>query len=132
MTTVYLAGPINGCTDDEANGWRQGFMESLPGFDFLDPMRRDYRGREDECVDEIVEGDKQDIDNCDVFLAYCWQVSWGTAMEIYYAWRGEGRRLPGPRIVLVIPEGQRISPWLRYHSDVIVPTLAQAAELIRG
>lgn len=38
MTTVYLGGPINGCTDSEANGWRQGFMDSLAGCKFLDPM----------------------------------------------------------------------------------------------
>lgn len=133
MTTVYLAGPINGCTDDEANGWRQGFMESLAGCKFLDPMVRDYRGREDECVGEIVEGDKADIDACDIFLAYCWQVSWGTAMEIYYAWERWGYpqgRKPKKHIILVVPEGSRISPWLRHHSDLIIPTLADARQAI--
>lgn len=30
MKTVYLAGPINGCTDDEAGGWRDGFMARHP------------------------------------------------------------------------------------------------------
>jgi hypothetical protein len=121
MTTIYLAGPINGCIDDEAHGWRQGFMDSLSGYKFLDPMVRDYRGREDECVPEIVEGDKADIEACDVFLAYCWQVSWGTAMEIFYAHQ------LGRRVVLVVPEGARISPWLRYHSHAIYKTLAAAA-----
>ena len=130
MTTVYLAGPINGCTDDEAHGWRQGFMARFEEFyecyGFLDPMVRDYRGREDECVAEIVEGDKDDIDGCDIFLAYCWQVSWGTAMEIYHAWQ------LAKRVILVVPEGHRISPWLRYHSTAIVHTLDEAAEVIRA
>lgn len=124
MTTVYLAGPINGCTDDEANGWRQGFMERLPEDDFLDPMVRDYRGQEDECVVEIVEGDKADIDQCDIFLAYCWQTSWGTGMEILYAWE------TGKHVMLVIPEGTRVSPWQRYHSHQIVWTLAEAAAVL--
>jgi nucleoside 2-deoxyribosyltransferase len=126
MSAIYLAGPINGCTDDEANGWRQGFIERLAGkgFVFLDPMVRDYRGREDECVAEIVEGDKGDIDACDTFLAYCWQTSWGTGMEILYAWE------TGKHVLLVIPEGVRISPWQRYHSHQICWTLAEAAAVL--
>lgn len=120
---VYLAGPINGCNDDEANGWRQGFMARLPHLEFRDPMVRDYRGREDECVAEIVQGDIADIDECDTFLAYCWQVSWGTAMEIFYAYRA------GKRVILVVPEGARVSPWLRYHSHYIVSNLAAAGAI---
>jgi nucleoside 2-deoxyribosyltransferase len=118
MLNVYLAGPINGCTDEEANGWRAGFMASHPNVNFYDPMVRDYRGREDDCVDEIVEGDKADIDQCEVFIAYCWQVSWGTGMEILYAFQG------GLRVILVVPDGMRVSPWQRYHSHLIVPALA--------
>ena len=129
MTTIYLAGPINGCTDDEASGWRKKFMEMLPNgkYKFLDPMRRDFRGKEDESVDEIVWGDLADIDNSDVFLAYCWQPSWGTAMEIHYAYAQTEHPLS---VVLVVPEGSRISPWLRYHSDHIVSTLEDAAGVI--
>lgn len=93
-------------------------------------MDRDYRGREDEYVDEIVKGDRNDIIESDIFLAYCWQPSWGTAMEIHFAHERQqsmnGHRL----IVVVVPEGQRISPWLRYHSDVVVPTLEAAAQWI--
>jgi len=117
MTTVYLAGPINGCSDEGASGWRDAFMADRPHLEFLDPMRRDYRGREDESVNEIVEGDIADIYACDVFLANCWQVSWGTAMEIFFA------HDIGKKVILVIPEGTRISPWLRYHSDEIHNTL---------
>ena len=29
--TIYLAGPILGCTDEETNGWRQGFMVASHG-----------------------------------------------------------------------------------------------------
>jgi hypothetical protein len=129
MTTIYMAGPINGCTDDEAHGWRDGFMKNLRpyGYDFRDPMVRDYRGREDECVNEIVEFDKEDIDKSDIFVAYCWQVSWGTGMEIHYAWglNHTPDTLVGPEILLVVPDGARISPWLRYHSDRIFGSLEE-------
>jgi nucleoside 2-deoxyribosyltransferase len=125
VTTVYLAGPINGCNDEEANGWRQNFMQHFPmSVEFLDPMVRDYRGREDDCYEEIVHLDLLDIEKCNVFLAYCWQASWGTAMEIRLAYE------LGCTVVVVVPEGERISPWLRYHADTIVTTLTEAAHWI--
>lgn len=125
MTTVYLAGPINGCNDDEAHGWRQQFMESLPGLEFLDPMRRDYRGIEDiVSADYIVWADRDDIEACDVFLANCWQASWGTAMEIVYAMAAD------KPVIAVVPEGRPVSPWLRYHAQFIVPTLAEARDAL--
>lgn len=137
MTVIYLGGPINGCTDEEANGWREKFIDLMADrvgtFSYLDPIRRDYRGREDECVQEIIEGDCDDILDSDVILAYCWQPSWGTAMEIFYAWDRRNFLRMGyqpRRIVVVVPLGARVSPWLRGHSDVVVPTLEAAADWI--
>ena len=52
----------------------------------LDPMRRDYRGREMECVEEIVEGDKLDIDISTHILVIYDRPSVGTSMEVLYAW----------------------------------------------
>lgn len=109
---TYLAGPINGCTDDEANNWRDIVKARLGADHCLDPMRRDYRGIEDQSVDAIVEGDLNDIDSSDVMLANCWQVSWGTAMEIFYA---AGTPM---RVVAVLPKDARVSPWLRYHAEI--------------
>lgn len=121
---VYLAGPINGCTDDEANNWRDVVKDKVGADNCLDPMRRDYRGIEDQSVNEIVIGDLTDINDSDVMLANCWQVSWGTAMEIHYA-HGNGLR-----VIVIIPEGTRISPWLRYHSDAIVHNIDEALALL--
>lgn len=118
MTVVYLAGPINGCTDAEANDWRSYIKQHVANT--LDPMSRDYRGREDESVGEIVELDKLDIRYCDVFLANCPQPSYGTAMEILYAWQQE------KPVVVIVPAGKPVSPWIRYHSTSIVHTLDDA------
>jgi hypothetical protein len=52
----------------------------------LDPMDRDYRGKEDESVKDIVEGDKADIDWADAVIAYCPKPSVGTSMEVLYCW----------------------------------------------
>jgi hypothetical protein len=116
VSQVYLAGPINGTTDDEANAWR---AEAKKFFTCIDPMARDYRGREDESVADIVEGDKSDIESCEVLLANCWRPSWGTSQEIYHAW------LAYMPVVSVVPEGP-VSPWIRYHSTVVVRDLAGA------
>lgn len=124
MTTIYLAGPINGCTDAEANDWRSYIKANYDG-PTLDPMRRDYRGKEDESVSEIVELDKVDIDDCDTFLANCPQPSYGTAMEIFYAWQA---RKP---VIVIHPADKPVSPWVRYHSDAVVYTLDDALSVAR-
>jgi nucleoside 2-deoxyribosyltransferase len=121
---VYLAGPINGRTDDEAHGWRDEFMEKLPQYEYLDPMVRDYRGREDVAYAEIVELDKADILTADAIVAYCWQPSWGTAMELLFAWEN------GIPVIVVVPADVRVSPWLRYHSYRVVPSLYGASKIL--
>lgn len=120
---VYLCGPINGCTDEECNNWREAAKAVLT--DTLDPMRRDYRGREDECVAEIVEGDKLDIMQCDALLVNYDKPSVGTSMEILFAWEQH------KAVVVVAAKDARISPWLRHHSDHIVNTFAEAFELLK-
>lgn len=120
---VYLCGPINGCTDAECKDWRELAKRLLP--DTLDPMRRDYRGREDECIAEIVEGDKADIDQCSALLVNYDKPSVGTSMEILYAWE---RKI---QVVVVASKEARISPWLRYHATKIVHSFMEALELLK-
>jgi nucleoside 2-deoxyribosyltransferase len=111
---VYLAGPINGCGDDEANNWRSTVkgIFARRHVDWLDPMDRDERGKEANAYAEIVEGDKADIDECDAVFAFCWQPSVGTSMEILYA------HSKGKPVMAVIPRGKPVSPWIRYHAKV--------------
>lgn len=114
---VYLGGPINGCTDDEAHGWRETVKPLIEaaGHEWLDPMDRDYRGREMEpgIAAEIVENDKADIDECDVLLMNCPKPSVGTSMEIFYGWDR------GKRVVAVVPADRQPSPWIVYHAHVL-------------
>jgi hypothetical protein len=84
--SVYLCGGINGLGDAECNGWRAVARDGLPGVRILDPMDRDYRGREDEFLSEIVKGDKRNILEADVVLVNASRPSWGTAMEVLFAW----------------------------------------------
>lgn len=113
MSTIYLAGPINGCTDEEALDWREDLTGRLAGHTVISPMTRDYRGKEDENVEDIVVGDKRDIISSHFVVAYCPRPSVGTSMEILFAWQRN------KHVVILAPEGTSISPWLRYHSDGI-------------
>lgn len=116
---VYLAGPINGCTDEEAKDWREWVKANAP-FQTIDPMRRDYRGREDQFVKEIVELDKLDILQADLILVNYDKPSVGTSMEILFAWMNQ------KPIVVVAGVDTVISPWLRYHASAILPSFGQA------
>lgn len=118
---VYLCGPINDCTDDECTTWREKAKKHLPKT--LDPMRRDYRGREADCVEEIVEADVEDILNSDILLAFCPKPSVGTSMEIFFA------HSLGMPVVTVVPEGASWSPWLTYHTTYPVRTLDLALKI---
>jgi hypothetical protein len=120
MKTIYLCGAINGCTDAQCKDWRERVKKELDGkFNFLDPMRRDYRGREGDHVRDIVHGDYDDITASDIILAAADNPSWGTAMEIHQAYQYR-------KTVVTVCGAARISPWLKYHSHQLFPTLDDA------
>lgn len=121
---VYLCGPINGCTDEECRDWREYVKTWLD--DTLDPMRRDYRGKEISHVAEIVELDKIDIDQCNVLLVNYDKPSVGTSMEVFYAW---GR---GKKVIVVHAEDAKLSPWLIYHSHALFTSFDRAIAFIKG
>ena len=118
---VYLCGPINGRSDDDCHGWREYVKKRLA--DTLDPMARDYRGRELEpgIADEIVAGDEQDILASDVLLVYYDKPSVGTAMEIRMAVKEMGKR-----VILVDKSDRPLSPWLLHHCREIYKSLDEA------
>tara|TARA_R110000764_G_scaffold36736_2_gene82009 strand:+ start:35464 stop:35868 length:405 start_codon:yes stop_codon:yes gene_type:complete len=129
MKTIYLCGPINGCTDDEAHTWRERVKEyaatiATPRFETRDPMDRDYRGKEGESIREIVDLDKRDVRESHVVLVNYSKPSVGTAMEILYAWQ------MGTPVIIWARGGVTLSPWLVYHSTAIVHTFVDAMEAV--
>jgi hypothetical protein len=132
--TTYLCGGINGLSDADCRDWRE-LAKSLLKTDTLDPMRRDYRGREDESVSEIVIGDLADIDASDVVLVNATRPSWGTAMEALYAAHRTGvRRAPSKPVIAWVGQGgsARVSPWLRYFCVEIHESLEDACAAINA
>ena len=125
---IYLAGPINGCSDSEAITWRQWFKEeSLRDIevDFIDPMKRDYRGKELSHYREIVDLDKIDIRNADVIVVMYVKPSVGTSMEVFYAWT------LGKPVIIINESKSKLSPWLIYHSTTIVTSKEACEDKIR-
>lgn len=119
---VYLAGPIFGCNDEECKGWRQQLKSDFPEIDWVDPMERDFRGKESISVEQIIEGDKEAIDGCEAMIANVLQPSAGTAMEILYA------HSQGIPVVVIDGSGGRISPWIIYHASCVSQTIRGAVE----
>ena len=118
-----------GRSDTECRDWREQAKTLLAEreCDTLAPLRRDYRGREQDrsLAAEIVEADLADIRGCGGVLAYCDRPSAGTSMEVFYA--AHVLKIP----VVVVCQGT-ISPWLCHHAWRVADTLSQGAEQIAG
>jgi nucleoside 2-deoxyribosyltransferase len=124
---IYLCGPIHGRTDEECVGWRQRFAAEWPG-ECLDPMRRDYRGREHENPQELVKADLEDVSTAGALVVYFDKPSVGTSMEIFYA----RHCLDKPVVVINASDMSVLPVWLVYHSTVIVRTLEEAVSYLSG
>lgn len=128
---TYLCGGIQGLSTAQCTDWREAAKQLLET-GTLDPMVRDYRGIEDANIKEIVELDKKDIQNSDILLVNAVRPSWGTAMEVMYAYM-HGK----PCIAFTEPKsikvdtvaGNHVSPWVQYHCEVFF-TLEDACKRI--
>jgi nucleoside 2-deoxyribosyltransferase len=128
MKTIYLCGPINGRTTEDATNWRE-LAKTLWAGECLDPMRRDYRGRELEpgIAAEIVAGDIEDIQASHGVLVFFDKPSVGTSMEVFYA-----KHVLGKPVVVIDAGDKPLSPWLIHHSDIQVRDMASAIEFLTG
>ena len=115
MPRVYLAGP------PFADDYRRRAAELVRelGWEPVDPMRRDFRGRTEGIEDEIVSGDLADIDSCDAVLADFSEPDEGTSMEAWYA-HASGKP------VVVWTAGRKPHPWTVYVAVAVRSELAEA------
>ena len=118
---VYLAGPPYA---DEYRRRAEALVRAL-GWEPLDPMRRDYRGRTEGNETEIVEGDLAEIEACDAVLAAFTSPDEGTAMEAWHA------HTLGKRVV-AYTGGTPAHPWTVYVADAICADLESAARALSG
>lgn len=117
---VYLAGPIYE-QDDTCIRWRKAAQKILRKKNIISiaPTDVDYRGyeRREQTANEIVKRDKGWIMDCDTVLAKCDFPSYGTAMEIMFAWSLQKK-------IIVVTNSY--SPWIRYHASHVFPTIDEA------
>ena len=115
MLRVYLAGP------PFADEYRRHASELViaAGWEPVDPMRRDFRGRTEGHEHEIVEGDLADIRSCDAVLADFGEPDEGTAMEAWYA---HGAGVP----VVVVSGGRKPHPWTVFVASAVCGTVEEA------
>ena len=124
---IYLCGPIMDVTSDESVDWRSKAKEKLSGkFVILDPMRRNFRDREIDSANEIVDFDLQDVRDADILLVNYGKASIGTSMEVFYASHDLGKFV----IAFSPYESPDMSPWMVKHCTKILPNLHDALTYI--
>lgn len=125
---IYLSGPIMDEDHTAATTWREVAKLGLgKEFILLDPMRRNFKDREVDSANEIVEFDLQDVRDADILLVNYNKSSIGTAMEVFHA----GHHL-GKFIVAFSPfTFKDCSPWMVKYCTKILPSLETAMAYIR-
>ena len=115
MKRIYLAGP------PYADEYRRRATRLVKerGWEPVDPMRRDFRGRTEGRERELVVGDLADIDSCDAVLAAFTQPDEGTAMEAWYAHAGG-------KPVVAYTGGAPPHPWTVYVATRVCAGLEEA------
>lgn len=119
MRRVYLAGPPYA---EEYRRRAEALVRSA-GWEPVDPMRRDYRGRTEGNEAEIVQGDLADIESCQAMLAAFTAPDEGTAMEAWYA-HSLGK------LVVAYTGGTPAHPWTTYIADAVCAELEEAVRTL--
>lgn len=125
---IYLSGPIMDEQCGIARTWRNIAKEKLRNdFVLLDPMRRNFKDREVDSANEIVDFDLQDVRDADILLVNYNKASIGTAMEVFHATHNLGKF-----VVAFSPfTFQDCSPWMVRYCTKILPSLEDAITYIQ-
>ncbi|MFU8780842.1 MAG: nucleoside 2-deoxyribosyltransferase [Kiritimatiellia bacterium] len=127
MKKIYLCGPIMDEQEGVAKEWRTIAQQHLDEqFILLDPMRRNFKDREVDSANEIVEFDLQDVREADIVLVNYNKASIGTAMEVFYASHDLGKF-----VVAFSPfPYAECNPWMVRFCTKILPSLDDAITYI--
>ncbi len=143
MANVYLAGPINGLTYEEATEWRDTASTwlSRAGIRAVSPMRgkgwfkterlieaKQYREHPFFTDKGIVARDRFDVSQADILLVNfigAPKVSVGTAVEIGWA-----NAWDIPIVVAMDDNSPYDHPFVRELAGFIVPTLSEALDIV--
>ena len=128
MEKIYLCGPIMDEHLGHAREWREKAKAMLSDdFTILDPMRRNFKDREVDSANEIVDFDLQDVREADIVLVNYSKNSIGTSMEVFYA----GHDLHKFVVAFSPFAFQQCSPWMVRFCTKILPSLEDACLYIK-
>ena len=121
---AFISGPIQGMETEQS--YRDVIREICVhcGYEPVDPWEREkviYKGIEPGWwmkvpAADFIRRDLEDIEKCDVLIAYLPKLSAGTCMELFYA------KLKGKKTISIC-RIENPSPWIIVHSDVILESL---------
>lgn len=123
---AFISGPIQGMEG------RQNYRDKIRsilvkhGYEVIDPWLREkivYRDGQ-ALPRDFIKRDLEDIDRCNVLVAYMPRLSAGTCMEMFYA------KLKGKKTIIIC-RLKNPSPWIIEHSDVIVRNFRELERLLR-
>lgn len=133
---VYLAGPVQHKPDGGA-AWRTAIEEAVPDIDWRNPLAKynvpvdgiDIVAEETDAPDtvtpaDIVDGDKELLRDSDaVLVGYSDAKQIGTPMEVMFAY---DRYMPVVIWLRDETDHADLSPWYRYHADLITDSRDEA------
>jgi len=129
---VFISGPIQGMEDNQT--YRKVIRDICLrcGFEPIDPWLREkvlYRAGRVKKLDissaGFIKRDLEDIERCDILVAYLPRLSAGTCMELFYA------KLRGKRTITIC-KLENPSPWIIFHSDVVLKEITDLEEYLKG
>jgi nucleoside 2-deoxyribosyltransferase len=130
---VFISGPIQGMEK------RQSYREAIRricircGYEPIDPWQREkiiYRGEEHGWWEKVpaadfIKRDLEDIEKCDVLIAYMPRLSAGTCMELFYA------KMRGKKTICIC-KIKNPSPWITTHSDIILRKIEELKSALKA
>lgn len=124
-SSVYLAGPIHGVEHDQHYREKLGQILNEFEYEVIDPWKREkvaYSFTGEEWWRNVpltyIQRDLEDIDRCNVLVAFLPILSAGTCMEMFYAKRKD-------KAVIVISDMESLSPWIVHHTDCFFKTIEE-------
>jgi nucleoside 2-deoxyribosyltransferase len=118
---VFISGPIQGF--EHKQSYRDAIREICVncGYGVFDPWEREkviYKSEEPNWWEKVptadfIKRDLEDIERCDVLIAYLPTLSAGTCMELFYAKLKD-------KITICLCQLKNPSPWITFHSDIII------------
>jgi nucleoside 2-deoxyribosyltransferase len=128
---VFISGPVQGVEKEQS--YRDVIREICVrcGYEPVDPWKREkimYSGTEPGWwsgvpAADFIRRDLEDIEKCDVLIAYLPRLSAGTCMELFYA------RLKGKKTVCIC-QVENPSPWIVVHSSIILKRIEELEDVL--